>query len=102
MVMAEFSVVPLDKGESVGKWIAEVVKLVHESGISYQFTPMATIVEGELDEVMELISSCHQKMRESSDRVITNIKLDDRQGAESRLRGKVESVEKHLGRELNK
>ncbi|MFO8057938.1 MAG: MTH1187 family thiamine-binding protein [bacterium] len=100
--MAEFSVVPLDKGESVGEWIAEVVKLVHESGISYQFTPMATIVEGEMDDVMELITSCHRKMRESSGRVITNVKIDDRQGAEDRLRGKVETVEKRLGHELNK
>ncbi len=102
MVMAEFSVVPLDKGESVAGWIAEVIKLVDDSGIDYQLTPMATIVEGEMDEVMELIRSCHQKMREVSARVITTIKIDDREGAQGRLAGKVESVEKHLGRKVRK
>jgi uncharacterized protein (TIGR00106 family) len=102
MVMAEFSVVPLGKGESVSESIAQVIKLVDESGLEYQFTPMATIVEGDMEDVMELIRSCHRKMRETSSRVITTIKIDDREGATGRLKGKVESVEKHLGRELKK
>lgn len=102
MVMAEFSIVPLDKGESLSSYIAQVMELIDESGLDYQFTPMATIVEGEFEEVLDLIKSCHLKMREVSNRVITTIKLDDREGARGRIKGKVESVEKKAGRKLKK
>ena len=94
--------VPLDKGESVSKYVAQVLDLVDQSGLAYRFTPIATIVEGEFEKIIELIRACHLSMREQSRRVITTIKIDDREGATSRLTGKIESVEKHLGRELKK
>lgn len=102
MAMAEFSVVPLDKGESVSKYVALVLDLVDQSGLDYQFTPMATIVEGDFDRIMELVSACHKKMRGTSRRVITTVKIDDREGAGGRIRSKVLSVEQKLGRELKK
>lgn len=102
MVMAEFSMVPLDKGESLSAHIARVVELVDESGLDYRFTPMATIVEGELDDVLKLIRACHLRMREFSTRVLTTVKLDDREGATGRIRGKVESVEQKAGRTFRK
>ncbi len=102
MAIAEFSVVPLDKGESVSGHIAPLLDLVDKSGLDYQFTPMATIVEGEFDKVLELVAHCHKKMREGSKRVITTIKIDDREGAEGMICKKVESVEKIVGRDLRK
>jgi uncharacterized protein (TIGR00106 family) len=97
-VVVSFSIVPLDKGVSLGKYVARVMELVEESGLDYRLTPMSTIVEGEWDEVFDLIGRCHQRMREDSVRVVTTIKVDDREGATGRLDGKVESVERHMGR----
>lgn len=102
MILASFSIAPLDRGESVSKYVAQLVDLIDRSGLDYQLTPMATIVEGEFEEVMALIAACHQKMRSMSRRVITNIKIDDREGASGRLAGKVESVERALGRPVRK
>ena len=36
------------------------------------------------------------------ERVITTVKIDDHSGRSDRMRGKVESVERELGRELSK
>jgi uncharacterized protein (TIGR00106 family) len=102
MAIAEFTVVPLDKGESVSKYVSSVLDLVDKSGLEYQFTPMATIVEGDLDDIFKLVRACHDKMRGQSRRVITTLKIDDREGATGRIKGKTGAVEKHLGRELRK
>jgi len=102
MTLASFSIAPLDKGESVSKYVARLIDLIDNSGLDYQLTPMATIVEGDFDQVMSLIASCHKKMRSMSSRVITNVRIDDREGASGRLSGKVASVERELGREVKK
>ncbi len=102
MVLAMFSIAPLDKGESVSKYVAELLDIIDQSGLEYQLTPMATIVEGEFDEVWELVGKCHKKMAAMSSRVLSSVKLDDRKGKAGRLKAKVESVEAHLGRELKK
>ena len=101
-MLAEFSITPLDKGESVSKYVAGSLKLISESGLNYKISAMGTIVEGEPDEVFDLIKRCHMQMREISNRVSTVIKIDDRKGKINRLEGKIESVEKHLGKTLKK
>ncbi len=102
MAIAEFTVVPMDKGESLSEYIAPVMDLVDKSGLDYRFTPMATIVEGDYDAIMELVGKCHKKMREVSKRVITTVKVDEREGVSGQISQKVKSVESSLGRELRK
>jgi uncharacterized protein (TIGR00106 family) len=95
-MLVEFSVVPLGKGESVSEYVAECMKMVRESGVRYLLTPMATILEGDMDEVMEVILKCHTKVLEMSDRVITTIKIDDRKGRKDAMTQKIKSVEEKL------
>lgn len=92
-MLASFSIVPIGKGESLKKYIAEVVKLVQESGLEYRLGPMETTVEGESEAVWTLLKKCHERMRQLSNRVITHIAIDDREGAKNRIYGKVEEVE---------
>jgi len=100
MMLAEFSVVPIGKGESVSEYVAECLEMVVASGLDYRVNPMGTVVEGDYDEVMDLIKSCHEKVMERCPRVITTIKIDDRRGASGTIESKVRSVEKRLGRKL--
>ena len=79
-MIAEFTVVPLDKGAHLSKWVAPILGIVSESGISYQFTAMGTILEGDWDEVMGVVRRCHERMREISERVVTTVKIDDHAG----------------------
>jgi uncharacterized protein (TIGR00106 family) len=99
-MIAEFTVVPLDRGPHLTEWLAPVLDIVDESGVDYRFTAMGTILEGDWDQIMATVKRCHDKVRESSERVVTTIKIDDHAGRSKRIRGKVESVEKHLGRGL--
>lgn len=97
MVLLELSVVPLGVGQSVSQQVAECVELIDRSGLPYELNAMGTIVEGELDEVLEVMRQCVELMAKHSDRVTCQAKLDYRKGASGRIRGKVESVQKKLG-----
>lgn len=101
-MIAEFSIVPLDKGPHLGKEVASILDIVDRSGLPYELTPMGTIVEGSWDEIIGLIRRCHEKEREGSGRVLTTIHIDDKEGEEGLIRSKVASVESHLGRKLKK
>jgi uncharacterized protein (TIGR00106 family) len=96
-MLAQFSIVPLGKGESLSQYVAAIVKEVEKSGLDYRLTAMATIVEGPADEVFALIQKCHRKAKGFAPRVLTTIVIDDRKGAQNRLTGKVKSVEQKLG-----
>ena len=101
-VLLEFSITPLDKGESVGKYVARSIDLVDKSGIDYQLGSMGTCIEGEWEEVMAVVKKCFEQMKQDCRRISVAIKADYREGTSNRLHGKVESVEKHLGHPVKK
>jgi uncharacterized protein (TIGR00106 family) len=101
-MLAEFSVVPIGKGESVSQYVAECIKIVEDSGITYKINPMGTVLEGDYDEVMAVIRKCHMRVMELCPRVITSVKIDDRKGARNALQRKITSVEEKVGKELKK
>lgn len=95
-MLAAFSVTPLGAGESVGDAVAEAVRIVRESGLPSETNAMFTNVEGDWDEVMDVIRRCVEACAEHAARVSVVIKLDHRPGRSGTLRSKVESVEEHL------
>ena len=96
-MLAEFAVFPLDKGDSnLSEYVAKITRIIRESGLDSQLTAMGTLVEGETEEVFELIKKCHLEMTRYSDRIYTKIAIDDRKGSTGRLKGKVQSVEDKL------
>jgi uncharacterized protein (TIGR00106 family) len=99
-MVVNFSIVPIGKESSLSAKVAEVLKIVSESGIDYKLHTMGTILEGEWDEIMRLIKKCHKKILKDSDRVLTSITIDDRKGRIGRIAGKVKSVERKLGKKL--
>ncbi|HYA31336.1 MAG TPA: MTH1187 family thiamine-binding protein, partial [Thermodesulfovibrionales bacterium] len=58
-MLAESSIVPVGLGSSIGDQLAEVLKIVDTSGLPYKINPMGTVVEGEWDDVLQLIKKCH-------------------------------------------
>lgn len=101
MVLLEFSMTPLGEGESVSRYVARSLDIVDRSGLPYRLTPMGTIVEGEWDEVFQVVRACYERMRQDCDRITATIRVDHRAGASGRLTAKVESVEAKLGRKLS-
>jgi uncharacterized protein (TIGR00106 family) len=101
-MLAQFSVFPVGAKESLSKEVAKILDIIDKSKLTYTFSSMSTIVEGNWDDVMALIKKCHNAMRKSHNRIYTSIVIDDRKGAKKRLTGKVEAVEKLLKRKLPK
>jgi uncharacterized protein (TIGR00106 family) len=99
-MIVEFSIVPIGKGEELAGPVAKIVDIIDRSGLPYRLNAMGTVVEGEWDDVFALIKECHKKMRQEAGRVQTHIAIDDRERAKGRITGKVEDVEKILGRKL--
>lgn len=99
-ILAEFSMSPMDKGESVSEYVARSLGIVAESGVAYRLGPMGTCLEGEWDEVMGVIRQCYERMSQDCGRITCSIKLDIRKGKQGRLTAKIEKVERLLGRKL--
>jgi uncharacterized protein (TIGR00106 family) len=102
MLLAEFSIWPMDKGVSVGPYVARALDIVDRSGLAYKVGPLGTCIEGEYDQVMSVIRACHDALAADSDRVMCTIKMDWRRGRSGRIQGKIDSVERSLGRGLKK
>jgi uncharacterized protein (TIGR00106 family) len=101
-MLAEFSIVPVGTGSSIGDQLAEILKVVDESGLPYKINPMGTVIEGEWDDVMKLVKKCHKTVMKNGERAITTIAIDDRKGKPNRIEEKVKSVERRLGKSLKK
>ncbi|UCE45118.1 MAG: MTH1187 family thiamine-binding protein [Methanobacteriota archaeon] len=101
-MLAEFSVVPIGAGESVSAYVSECIRIVEASGLEYRLNPMGTVIEGDFDEVMAVISTCHKRVTDMCDRVLTTIRIDDRKGVVSAIASKIESVETKMGKKVKK
>ncbi|MBI2045709.1 MTH1187 family thiamine-binding protein [Candidatus Pacearchaeota archaeon] len=101
-MLAELSIFPTDKGESVSKYVAEVVKYIGEEcrrkGMGYETNSMATIIEGNPRDVWEIIIGCHNFMGASSSRYYSVIKIDDRKGRTNAIVEKKAKIEQLINR----
>ena len=96
-MIAEFSIIPIGKGESLGAYVAQAFRIVEESGVAHEHHAMGTNLEGDWDDVMAVIKACRDRLLETSKRVSLTIKIDDRVGVTDGLRRKVDSAKRHLG-----
>ena len=97
MVLLEFSMTPLGVGESVSKYVARSIQVIEASGLPYRLGPMGTTLEGQWDEVFNVVKECFLRMSEDCNRILVSIKVDYRKGYSGRLDAKINSVAKHLG-----
>lgn len=95
-MLLAFSVTPLGVGDSVSAAVADAVALVRESGLPNETTAMFTTVEGEWDEVMDLLHRCVDAVAAKAPRVSVTAKIDYRPGASDQLHAKVEAIEREL------
>ena len=99
-MLLDFSMSPLGKGEGVGAYVARSLAIVEASGLDYRLHAMGTVLEGEWDEVFDVVRKCYEAMSVDCGRISCSIKVDARKGASGRLESKVRSVEQKLGRRL--
>lgn len=99
MAMLEVSVVPVGTSSpSLSHCVAEMFKTLKETqGIKYELTAMGTVIEGELDILLDCAKKMHRTaFGEGVKRVVTTIKIDDRIDQPLTISGKVSSVRAKL------
>lgn len=100
MVLLDFSIFPLGKGESLSPYVARCLHIVDRSKLVYKCHSMGTTIEGELNDALAIVKQCFEALAVDCDRIECSIKIDYRKGATGRLESKVASVEQKLGRSL--
>ena len=96
-MLVAFSVTPLGVGEDVADYVADAVRVVRESGLPNRTDAMFTSVEGDWDEVMDVVRRAVDAVAAKAPRVSLSLKADVRPGVTGALDAKVEAVERRLG-----
>lgn len=65
-IILNFTVVPIDAGISLSKYVAACGRVLQESGLTFQLHGNGTNVEGEWEEVFSAIKRCHEVIHEMS------------------------------------
>ena len=98
-VLVAFSVAPGGTGNadgSVHDAVAAAVQIVRDSGLPNRTTSMFTEIEGEWDEVFDVVRRATEAVAEFGPRVSLVLKADIRPGWTGELDGKVERLERAL------
>ena len=99
-MLVAFSVAPSGTGRadgSVHDAVAAAVRIVRESGLPHRTTSMFTELEGEWDDVFDVVKRATDAVGAFGSRVSLVLKADIRPGWTGQLQAKVERVERALG-----
>jgi uncharacterized protein (TIGR00106 family) len=95
--IAEFTIIPIGVGISLSKYVAVCEQILEESRLSYELHANGTNLEGEWDEVMAVIKTCHEKLHEMGvPRIATQIKIGTRTDRKQKMQDKIASVREKM------
>ena len=86
------AIAPFGVGEELSAEVAEVVKVIRESGLPNKTYSMFTEIEGEWDEVMKVVKEATYVLAEKGIRTEVILKADIRPGFANTMETKVEKV----------
>lgn len=94
MALMEISVVPVGTSSaSFSSHVTQAIQAIEKTGLPYQITPTATVIEGSVDQLLQLASVIHQSaLDQGTQRVITHMSLDQRVDKSTDLTQPMETV----------
>jgi uncharacterized protein (TIGR00106 family) len=95
MAVVEVNVTPLGTAQpSISSYISRCYEVIkNEEGIKFQVTPMSTVLEGDLERVLEVVKKIHRvPFQDGIQRVITSLTIDERTDKEDSMEAMVQSV----------
>lgn len=101
-MLVAFSVAPSGTGRadgSVHDAVASAVRIVRDSGLPHRTTSMFTEIEGEWDEVFDVVKRATDAVAPYGSRVSLVLKADIRPGYAGELDGKIERLEAAIDRQ---
>jgi uncharacterized protein (TIGR00106 family) len=95
--IAEFTIIPIGTGVSLTQYVAACQRVLETSGLSYEMHANGTNLEGEWEEIMQAIQTCHEKLHEMGvPRISTIIKIGTRTDRAQTMADKLASVRAEL------
>ena len=91
------AIAPFGVGNELAQEVAEVVKVIRESGLPNRTTAMFTEIEGEWDEVMAVVKQATFVLAEKGIRTEVVLKADIRPGHVNTINSKIDKVNDILG-----
>ena len=96
MIIASLSISTLGKSTSVSTYVKIVIETLKKEQVKFQTNPMATVIETkDIETLFQVIQKAHQAVAEQgANRIITEIKIDDRRDKEATMESKLDSLKK--------
>lgn len=94
-----FAIFPIDKGDHIGEYVSKVVEHIKDTGFSFEFTPMGTIIEATtVPELLKVVEQAYEIMDPISDRIYCVMNMDYNKNKTNLIKSKRESVEQRIGK----
>ena len=90
------AIAPFGVGDELSDKVAEVVKVIRNSGLKNKTYSMFTEIEGEWDEVMKVVKDATFVLAEKGIRTEVIMKMDIRPGFENMMSEKLERLEEKM------
>ncbi|MGD2066376.1 MAG: MTH1187 family thiamine-binding protein [Candidatus Bathyarchaeota archaeon] len=99
-IIAYFTIAPVGtKSTSIGNYVAAAITAIDNvKGLSYEITPMGTILEADnLEPILDAVKAAHEALTVKGIlRVESTLIIDDRKDKPRTMKDKIDSVEKHM------
>ncbi len=94
MIIASLSIAPLGKGTSVSTYVKTVIEILKKEHVTFQTNAMSTVIETkDLETLFEIVQKAHiAVVAAGAERIITEIKIDDRRDKQVTIGSKLESL----------
>lgn len=90
------AIAPFGVGDELSKEVAEVVKVIRDSGLPNKTYSMFTEIEGEWDEVMKVVKNAAFVLAEKGIRTEVIMKMDIRPGYNNMMTEKIDRMENQM------
>jgi uncharacterized protein (TIGR00106 family) len=94
MLISQVSIAPVGKGTSLSKYVRITLNVFKKNNVKFITNDMATILETkDLETLFKVVKQAHKAVINSgAERVITELKIDDRRDKEVRIGTKKEEI----------
>lgn len=90
------AIAPFGEGEELSQYVAEVVRVIRGSGLKNRTYSMFTEIEGEWDDVMEVVKEAAFVLAEKGIRTEVVMKADIRPGYSGMMDSKIERLDRAM------
>ncbi len=76
VVNIAIQVLPVSKDHDMYGLVDKAIEVIQQSGVKYEVCPFETVMEGDYDELMDIVKRAHEAcLSAGADQVIVNLKI---------------------------